>query len=301
MIVFFIVTLAATLLLAAAWHFSNLIIHPATRSPEWVYQSETEAGHFSGESFESWPQETVKLTSPHGYPLFGMYVPMENSRKTILILHGIMANHFSMVKYAVLFRELGFNVLLVDHRNHGFSGGNNTSFGYYEKADAKAWVDWAVNRCGEDCLVGTLGESMGSAIALQHAAIDPRVDFVVADCSFASLKEELTYRLNVEYHLPPFPLLPLADLIVQLRAGFALGEVSPLKAVATIKAPILFVHGQEDTYIPPQASQTLYDAKKEGLKRLYLVPGAGHVGALPTDPEGYKQTLVEFFDDAGIH
>ncbi len=297
---FLIITLLFVLLLSAAWHFSNLIIHPQTRSPERVYDSEVTAGHFPSELFESWPQETVTITSPHGYPLFGMYIPLEGSHKTVLILHGIMANHFSMVKYGVFFRELGFNVLLVDHRNHGFSGGNNTSFGFYEKDDAKVWVDWILTRCGADCIVGTQGESMGSAIALQHAAIDPRVDFVVADCSFATFKEELTYRLNVEYHLPPFPLLPLADLLIQLRAGFSLGEVSPLNAVATTKAPILFIHGQEDAYIPPQASQTLYDAKREGLKRLYLVPGAGHVASLPTDPEGYKQALIEFFDAAGI-
>lgn len=297
---FLIIALLIVAVLAAAWHFSNLVIHPKTRSLEAIYASEVEEGHFSPELFESWPQETITLTSPHGYSLSGMYIPLEGSRKTVLILHGIMANRFSMVKYGVLFRELGFNLLLVDHRNHGLSGGDNTSFGFYEKDDTKVWMDWIFDRCGADCIVGTQGESMGAAIALQHAAIDPRVAFVVADCSFATFKEELAYRLNIEYRLPPFPLLPLADLVIQLRAGFSLGEVSPLDATAGLKIPILFVHGQEDSYIPSQASQMLYDAK-QGVKQLYLVPGAGHVDSLPTDPKSYLQALTQFFDDAGIH
>ncbi|MBN2007328.1 MAG: alpha/beta hydrolase [Anaerolineae bacterium] len=294
-----IALLLVTAVLAAAWHFSNLVLHPDTRSPESVYALEMEKNHFPAELFESWPQEGVTLTSPYGYSLSGMYVPLEGSHKTVLILHGIKANRFSMVKYGVLFRELGFNLLLVDHRNHGLSGGDNTSYGFYEKDDTKVWMDWAFNRC-PDCIVGTQGESMGAAIALQHAAIDPRVAFVVADCPFAYFKKELAYRLNVEYHLPPFPLLPAAELLIQLRAGFSLGKVSPLDAVASIKAPVLFVHGQEDSFIPPQDSKTLYEAK-QGLKQLYLVPGAEHVESLPTDPEGYRQALIKFFEAAGIH
>lgn len=294
-----VVAVIAALLLGASFYLSNLVIHPRTRSPEYTYAWEKEQGHITASGFESWPKEEVRLMSPYGYALYGLYVPVPNSRKIVILAHGITWTLYGSVKYATLFYKRGWNVLLYDHRNHGRSGGHDTSFGVYEKEDLKAWVDWALMRCGAACVVGTHGESLGGATVLQHAAIDPRIAFVVADCPFASAWEQFAYRLRVEYHLPAWPLLPLASLITRLRAGWSFAAASPIATIAKVQTPVLFIHGAEDDYVPPSASVRMFE-RKPGVKRLYLVPGAAHARALMTDPEAYDRELGAFLAEIGL-
>jgi len=128
---------------------------------------------------------------------------------------------------------------------------------------------------------------------LLHAAIDSRLAFVIADCPYANAADEFAYRLKVEYHLPRFPLLPVASLISKLRTGFAFGDAVPLKTIGQVTAPVFFIHGQADDYIPPEASVALH-ASKPGQKQLYLAPGAGHAEALVSNPAVYEAQVREF-------
>ena len=116
------------------------------------------------------------------------------------------------MKYVELFRSFGFNVLLYDLRNHGSSGGKNTTFGYYEKYDLRAVVEWAFMRTGPGGLVGTMGESLGGAISIQHAAIDSRVAFCIATSSFSDFRQLLIYRFNANSSCRYFPFCSLLTL-----------------------------------------------------------------------------------------
>jgi len=145
-----------------------------------------------------------------------------------------------------------------------------------------------------------MGESLGAAVCLQHAAIDPRPAFVIADCPFADLNELLALRLRRDVGLPAFPFLPLASLLARLQAGFWFGQVSPLRAVPGLEMPVLLVHGQQDDYIPPQHSQRLYTAKRRGLRRLYLAPNAGHAESYWNNRAAYEAVLEQFLREAGL-
>lgn len=287
------------LIIGVGNYFSNIAIYPRTHSVKYSYDWETEDGHITEEGFLSWPQEEVRIPSPYGYELYGLYLPVPGSKKTVILAHGITWTLYGSVKYAALFYKRGYNVLIYDHRNHGNSGGSDTSFGVYEKEDLKACVDWALERCGADCVVGTHGESMGAATVLQHTAIDPRIAFAVADCSYASAREQFAYRVRAEYHLPDWPLLPVASLITRLRAGWFFGDAAPGATIAQVETPILFIHGADDSYIPPDASVRLFD-RKPGVKRLYLAPGAKHAQSLIVDPAAYDRELGAFLTEIGL-
>lgn len=216
------------------------------------------------------------------------------------MVHGISYTRLGMVKYMPMFRRRGWNILAYDQRFFGRSGGANTSYGFYEKDDLKAAIDWVKTRLPEDGVIATMGESLGAVTCLQHAAIDPRPAFVIADAGFASLQEELELRLREDYHLPAFPILTLGGWWVRLLAGFSFGQVVPLRDVTDLEMPVLFVHGQADLEVLPTDSQRMYDAKIHGLRRLLLVPEAEHVQSVLVDPAGYDREVGELLDEVGL-
>lgn len=286
-------------LLGASWHFSNIVLYPKTRPLDNSFAYMVGEGHLDPDAFAALPKEEAHIESPWGYPLFGLYVPAGETGKTVIIAHGITATLYHSVKYLWAFRKRGFNVLLIEHRNHGRSGGTTTTYGYYEKHDIKALMDYVKARNGEDELVGTHGESMGAAIVLQHAAMDRRVAFVVADCPYASAQEEFAYRLKAEYHLPGFVLIPLASFATRLRTGFSYKAAAPIDGIADLEIPVFFIHGADDAYIPPEASIKLHKAKP-GPKKLWLAPGAQHAGSWATDPKMYDELIGAFLKDNGF-
>lgn len=284
-------------LLAAGYYFARVLIYPKVHPLERTRELSLEWGWLDEKQYFPWPKEEFTIKSPFGYDLAAVYHPVEGSNRTVVISHGITLSRWGSVKYAMLFYKRGFNVLMYDLRHHGLSGGPNTSFGYYEKEDLKKVVDWAFARLGAGGIVGTLGESLGAATTLQHAGIDPRIAFAVADCPYSNLPGLLTHRLRVEYHLPPFPLLNIAEIFTLLMAGWRFKDSSPIKYIPSIKTPIFFIHGQQDAYILPQMSVEMFEAKQQGIRKLFLAPNAGHAEALVKNPVEYDRQIGEFLDE----
>ncbi|MFD2611014.1 alpha/beta hydrolase [Paenibacillus gansuensis] len=283
------------LLCAVGWYFSSRIVHIAVVPHEEIWKNELAAGRFNKEKYEQAEKESVLIDSPFGYKLHGYFLPHGQSRKTVIVVHGVTMSTNASIKYAELFLKRGFNVLMYDHRRHGQSGGSTTTYGYYEKHDLKAWTAWVRDRYGPHCEIGIIGESMGAATALQYAAMDPDTAFFIIDCPYSDFRAQLAYRLKVEFKLPPFPLLGLANLFVWLRSGMSFGKVLPIRDIAGVHTPMLFITGENDTYIPPQMTKDLYEAKP-GFKKLYMAPNSDHAEALANNREEYDRVVGEFIE-----
>jgi uncharacterized protein len=274
---------------------SRLLLSPKRFSYEQTYQLGIQKGDIDDEVFRAIKKEEIFIRSYHGYKLHGMFFPVENSKKVIIIAHGITWSLYGSFKYVNMFQKRGFQVLLCDHRFHGLSGGNYTSYGYYEKDDLKAWIDYIVNRVGEEAVIGLQGESLGAASALEVSKLDPRVSFCIADCAFSDFNSLLKLKLN-QYKLRVYPLINIVSLLVKLRHGWSFPDISPIKGLEKTKIPILFIHGKEDSFIPLQMTLDMF-TRKIGNKKLYLVPQAGHAEAYNTDPKGYEKIVSDFIKD----
>jgi fermentation-respiration switch protein FrsA (DUF1100 family) len=286
-------------LLAVCWYFCNVILYPKTYTPEESLKAEVTSGHLDYDTYQQLSREELIIDSPFGYKLYGLYIANADSNKTVIISHGITRNAIRSLRYISPFYHRGFNILCIEHRNHGRSGGKDTSYGHYEKYDMKAWVDWMYKRDGEICTVGVHGESMGSAIAILHAAIDSRIAFIVADCPYARIADQFAYRLKVEYHLPRFPFIPIANLMCKLRTGFSFNKAAPLDVISRLQLPVLFIHGEADSYIPPQSSRVMYELKP-GVKQLWIAPKSEHAETQPDYPSAYDQHIGGFLTTAGV-
>ncbi|WDC85684.1 alpha/beta fold hydrolase [Caloramator sp. mosi_1] len=175
------------------------------------------------------------MKSPYGYELNALYFEVPNSKKAVIICHGITYTLYGSVKYIDLFLNRGISVLIYDHRNHGLSGGKNTTFGHYEKYDLKTVSDWLFQKLGYGGKVGIMGESMGAATVLLNSGIDDRISFYIADCPYSSMSDILKHRMRKDFHLHPFPLYYSASLITKIRAGIFLGKYLQLELLKMLK------------------------------------------------------------------
>lgn len=300
MILIIILIGVAILFLLASYIFAAKVIYPKRFGVEETFEIEKENGKIDEGLYNSWKKEEVILQSPFGYRIFGLFFPALDSRKTVILSHGITYTLFGSVKYMKMFMELGFNVFIYDNRFHGRSGGKNATFGFYEKYDLRIIADWVENKVGKESIIGTHGESMGAAISLQHAAIDPRIQFVIEDCSFDRLDDLLVYRLKADYHIPRFPIFPMVELICKLISGMNIKDVSPEESVKQVCIPILFIHGEKDYFIPVAMVEKLAGSKPCGPKKVYIVPNAGHAESFWTDSKKYLAVVSEFLQENNL-
>jgi pimeloyl-ACP methyl ester carboxylesterase len=187
-------------------------------------------------------------------------------RGTIVYLHGVADNRGSAIGVIKAFRPFGFDVIAYDGRAHGDSEGDRCTYGYYEKRDLQRVLDEL-----ELSEVILIGHSLGAAIALQAAAIEPRVRAVVAVSTFADLR---TIATEHAFYYPTWSLGP-AFAQAERDGHFVVDEVSPLTAAARIDAPVLLIHGALDRDTLPIHSQRVF-AALHAPRRLIIVEGASH-------------------------
>jgi fermentation-respiration switch protein FrsA (DUF1100 family) len=253
--------------------------------------------------------ETVSIRSGDGLTLKALYLarpgaPAEG-RKTAILAHGYRGNGKQVDAYARFFYEkLGFNVLLPDARAHGASEGRYIGFGWPERLDYLIWIDWvksgagkaaAPRAGGEGPQILLFGVSMGAATVMMTAGEDlpGEVKAVVEDCGYTSAEDEIRHQLRELYHIPFDWFFRAGSLIVKKRAGYSFEEASALNQVKKARVPILFIHGEADSFVPFEMVHALYNACP-GEKELFTVKDAIHGGAYAVAPAEYESRISNF-------
>ena len=252
----------------------------------------------NGKTSRNW--QDIRMPSRFGYSLTGTFIPNpQTSDKTLIFLHGFSESRLAGLSYLNIYLNAGYNLLLVDSRAHGESGGQSVTWGVYEKHDVDQWVDWLRHRFPKGT-IGMHGISMGAATALLHAGLNEsnkRVAFYIADSAYSDLEsllaDQMSQRLQLPGNIPPQVLLPYANAVTYLRARFTFGAASPLRIVQQVTTPVLYIHGEADRLVPASMSQQLYSMTK-GQRQIQLFPRADHVSSIYTDRSRYR-TVVQGF------
>ncbi|HMN15140.1 MAG TPA: alpha/beta fold hydrolase [Bellilinea sp.] len=283
------------LYLALGYHFGKKIVRPLHHDWEFLRDYEIEEGRLTLDRYKQVLPDEVHFASPHGEMLTGLWLPGIDPNHTVVLVHGIENNSIGMLKFAKPFQQLGWNVFIFDQRGNGRSGGRFISYGWFERNDLRAAYDWVLARTSPDNQIGTLGMSMGATSALMHAAIDPRVKFVVADSAYADATDEILYQFHQQYKgIPEQPLVPAGLAWANLLGGFKLKDVNLLPLMPKLAMPVFFIHSLEDEVTPPANSQKLFFAKSNGESELWMVPEAKHVRAINVIPDEYAARIHGF-------
>lgn len=242
------------------------------------------------------PHEDVWITSNDGLKLHGTYFEGDGGNKAVICFHGYTSqglNDYGSLSYYYL--NHGFRMLLIDERAHGQSEGTYIGFGTKDRYDGLEWVKWMIEKAGEDVQILLHGNSMGGATVCMMSGLDLplQVKGIVSDCAFTSAKDIFTHVLNSMYHLPAFPMIQIADKVNRQKAGYGLEDCNSAIEVRKAKVPFLFIHGDQDVFVPCWMCDEIYQNCASPKTKL-IVKGAGHGESYYKDAETYEKALDTF-------
>ena len=241
------------------------------------------------------PCEKVEIRSYDGLRLVGRYYHQEDGAPVAIMMHGwrgCACGDFSGGYF--LYKKLGFNILLIDERACGDSEGRVITFGIKESRDAVAWANYITERFGKDIGIILCGISLGGATVMMSAArgLPENVKAIVEDCGYSAPRDEIR-SVAKSMHFPAGICYPVCRLFARIMGGFDLEEISAKEAVSKTDIPIMFIHGEDDSFVPFYMCEEVYNACAS-YKEKFTVPGATHGVSYLENPDGYANAVEHF-------
>ena len=243
------------------------------------------------------------LIGENGYRLHAVFAPAcrpVEAEGTAVVVHGYTDNHICFLNLVRMYRDsLNYNVMVPDLHYHGLSEGRAVQMGWLDRLDVRRWGEMAHAIWGDDFLV-VHGVSMGAATTMMLSGEDlpPYFRAFVEDCGYTSVWDQFSHNLKDMFHLPAFPVLNSASTVCKHRYGWSFKEASAVKQLAMCKQPMLFIHGDQDDFVPTAFVYKNYEAKTQGYKELWLAPGSAHAMAYKDHPVAYVAHVRAFLEKA---
>ena len=239
--------------------------------------------------------ERVTVRAFDGVTLSARYLHHADGAPVCICFHGYRGaavRDFSMM--GPFLYDCGCNVLLVDQRAHGRSGGHTITFGIKERRDALTWAQYVGDRFGHDTPVYLFGISLGGATVLMASGLDlpANVRAISADCPFSSPKDIIKYVCS-RLGMNPKLCWPIIWLAARLFGHFDPDETTAADEVKKTKVPILIIHGESDTFVPARMSEQAYEANPAMIER-HTFPGAEHGLSWFYGTERYQRIVRDF-------
>lgn len=238
------------------------------------------------------PAKDVWINSRDGTRLHALRMPTPSRPKaTILYLHGNAENLSTHAHLVSWLPAEGYEVLALDYREYGQSGGERDIDGVHQ--DAEAALAWLVAR-GADKTgpIIVYGQSIGASIAIYLVATSPlrsQVRALISDSAFSSYRRIAREKLGSVWLTWPLQW-PLSFLISDRYAAIdVVARISPI--------PLLILHGDDDSVVDVSHARRLFAAAREP-KQLWIVPGGHHIDAIFHLP--IRTRLVEYLDQIAV-
>lgn len=300
------VIFALLLLLGAGFYMLDYSLKPENEGRELVGSFQYMYKEYPG--LESWVDSLQQvgalkdtfILAPDEVRLHAYYIHAPHpTAKTAVIVHGYTDNAIRMFMIGRLYNhDLGYNVLLPDLRNAGLSDGDHFQMGWLDRLDVLQWMDVANRIYGDSTRMVVHGISMGAATTMMVSGEKqpPYMKCFVEDCGYTDVWEEFAHKLKSGFGLPSFPLMNVTNALCKVKYGWSFKEASALNQVKKSTLPMFFIHGDADTYVPTEMVNRLFDAKTEGEKERWIVPGAVHAMSYRDNAEEYTKKVKDFTD-----
>ncbi len=241
------------------------------------------------------PTQTFFATAKDNVRLYARYYHIADGLPLHIQFHGYRSSGYrDFCSGTKLAREVGYNVLVVDQRSQGKSGGKSITFGIREREDVRVWAEFAAKTFGEDTPIFLSGVSMGAATVLMASELkmEANVVGILADCPYSSPEEIIKKVCAKDLKLPTKVAYPFVYLGALLFGRFRL-QGGAVQAVQNTDIPICIIHGQSDDFVPCTMSEKIAENAR-GTCELHLFEGAGHGLSFIVDEPRYRDILINF-------
>jgi fermentation-respiration switch protein FrsA (DUF1100 family) len=229
----------AVVLFIAYWGLGLILYF---MQPTFLYSPVREIPYAPGELGLAF--EKVAFKSADGLQLSGWYIPVQNSKLTVLFCHGNGGNMMHCLDSINIFYNLELSCFIFDYRGYGNSEGKPSEEGTY--LDAMAAYKWLTEEkkiSADDIIV--FGSSLGGSIAAQLAS-KVRAAALVIESAFTSY---------VDIGRKFYPYMP-----VRWFARFSYRTIDYLKSV---HCPVMVIHSRNDEVVPFEFGLELYESANE--------------------------------------
>jgi fermentation-respiration switch protein FrsA (DUF1100 family) len=240
-------------------------------------------------------KQEIYLSSFDNLKLHASSVKNEASdHKWVILCHGCCGTNAILFKLALKFYNINFNLLIPDLRSFGKSEGNYLGMGWHDRLDIVSWIQ-KILEIDSAAQIVLYGQSMGGAAVMAASGenLPDNVKAIAEDSGYSSLWEEFSYQLKELYGLPSSPFLNFASMMTSFKAQYNLKEVDLVKQVAKSKTPMLFIHGEKDTFVPMSHVEKVYEAANVPKEKL-IVENAKHTRGIIADESLYWNTMEKF-------
>ncbi len=237
-----------------------------------------------------------------GIEIAGWWIPRAGSSRAIVMVPGRGENrtsefysHFlDLAAQLNTFQGRGFNILMIELRAHGLSGGEYSTWGVGERHDVEGAVDWIKQRGIPAAGIGALGASLGATSCVYATADDPDISALVTDGSgiddYANIDRSWS-----RFSGTPQIFLPAGLLMERLVYGYDMRTLRPVEAMKRIPPrPFLLIYGSKELPASSDRRRVLNQALPNA--NLWVVEGAAHTGAYTATPQAYLAKVGAFFE-----
>lgn len=236
---------------------------------------------------------TVIFTTKDKIKLEAWYRHAKNPEGSVALFHGYGDNKSKVLAEGKAFLNMGYNVLLLDFRAHGNSGGNTCTIGYKEAEDVKLAYDFLKNK-GEKNIV-LWGISMGAA-AIAHSIEEYHLQpsRVILEMPFATMEDAVEGQVRL-MHLPEEPLSTFLTFWGGTEHGFWAFGMKPDEYVKDIHCPVLMQVGLHDIRVTPEERKEVFENLRQP-KQLIIYNNSGHESLYKKEPLKWLASVSAFLN-----
>lgn len=251
------------------------------------------------EKLEALAEQTIVIESFDGQRLVGHWRGCDEPKRIILAMHGWRSSwskDFGAI--ADFWHDNNCAVLYAEQRGQNGSSGEVMGLGVLERYDCLEWIRWINENCSKELPVYLCGISMGATTVLMASGmgLPENVHGIMADCGFTSIYGIWKHIVKNNLHLPYHLWWKDAKAICEKKMLEESSEYSTVDAMKRNITPIIFVHGEEDRFVPVDMTYENYEACT-APKQLLIVPKAAHGMSYLVDKARYEESVLQFWQE----
>ena len=218
--------------------------------------------------------EEIVFSATDATQLHGWLIPGQAGAPAVLFCMGNAGNISHRLETLLLLHQLGVTVFIFNYRGYGTSEGRASEAGTY--SDISGAMNFLNERGWPAERIILFGRSLGAAVSLE-GSLQRTPAGLIMEAPFTSIEAMGRHH---------YPLL--SNLL-----GWLIGaKYNNLTKIADLEAPLLIIHGKNDSICPPSMAEELYERAPQE-KQILWIPEAGHNDGFVVGGERYRDTLKQ--------